>query len=50
MNYLEKILYATKTAVNEVQSDVGNIKDGNISIGGDDTFAEDEDIENLFGD
>lgn len=55
LNYLEKILYATKTAVNEVQSDVSGIKDGTVTISGDvlsgeDTFAEDEDIDSLFGD
>lgn len=58
LNYLENILYATKTAVNEFQIELNTAKEtisnieNDLGIGTIDgenvTFADDDDIENLF--
>ena len=57
INYLENILFATKTALNElrsltnsVQNEVNEIKDaGGIQTDGENiTLADDDDIDNLF--
>lgn len=56
LNYLERILYETKNAVNEIQSELNETKKniselesgGTVEEGGG-TFATDDDIENLFG-
>ena len=57
INYLEAILYATKNAVNSFQTELNSAKETISNIeknsavlieGENATFAEDEDIENLF--
>lgn len=61
LNYLESVLYATKTAVNEMQSELNTAKE-NISeleetvnnssdtvSGGGNNLADDDDIDSLFG-
>ena len=58
LNYLEKILYATKNAindfqntVNEVQNELDEVKENpSVVIGGEETtFAADDDLDSLFG-